>query len=100
MYTLETRYRPIPPKVLPQPTKSKVNYLESPKLEENSVPNPVKMQEGRSFFLLISIEMICFVNIRTRGNTTCRTRNTKKYRTRTSTNSFSRTENYFTTYPL
>jgi hypothetical protein len=34
MYTLETRYRPIPPKVLPKQTGTTLYYIESQKAEE------------------------------------------------------------------
>ena len=61
MYTLETRYRPIPQKVLPPPTKAKVYYIEGQKPEQDSEPNPVIANEGKSFFFLsISVKVICF----------------------------------------
>ena len=41
MYTLETRYQPIPPKVLPQPTTAKVYYIESQREEQTTGPHPV-----------------------------------------------------------
>jgi hypothetical protein len=72
MYTLETRYRPIPPKVLPKQTGTTLYYIESQKAEENSAPNPPITREGKSLFLSTSTEkIICCANIRTRSNSGC-----------------------------
>ena len=40
MYTLDTRYQPIPPKVLPQPAQARLYYLNSNKSEQTSAPIP------------------------------------------------------------
>lgn len=49
MYTLETRYQPIPPKVLPKTKEPRVYYIE-PKREEQPLVQNAGMTEGKSLF--------------------------------------------------
>lgn len=55
MYTLETRYRPIPSKVLPNSKEPRVYYIESKREEQALVQNAGTREEGKLF--------ICFVLI-------------------------------------
>jgi len=56
MYTLETRYRPIPPKVLPKSTGTKVYHIDSQNAEQTSEPSPTITREGMSLSLSILIK--------------------------------------------
>ncbi len=64
MYTLETRYQPIPPKVLPKPTEPRVYYIDS---QQAGQPSQAMVREGMSLYFSILLEenMIDFVTIRT-----------------------------------
>jgi hypothetical protein len=61
MYTLETRYRPIPPKVLPKSTGTKVYSIDSQNAGQTSEPSPPITKEGMSLSLLISIKKERFI---------------------------------------
>lgn len=50
MYTLETRYQPIPPKVLPKSKEPRVYYIE-PKRDEQPLVHNGGMTTGKSFVL-------------------------------------------------
>lgn len=56
MYTLETRYRPIPPKVLPKQTEPRLYYIDSQKAGQTSRPSSPMVQVGMSRILLILIK--------------------------------------------
>jgi hypothetical protein len=47
MYTLETRYQPIPQKVLPNQTEPRLYYIEPAKAEQPSPPNSSAAKEGK-----------------------------------------------------
>jgi hypothetical protein len=53
MYTLETRYRPIPQKVLPKPTETPLSYTDSKKAGQSPAPSPPVTKEGMTLTLLI-----------------------------------------------
>jgi hypothetical protein len=62
MYTLETRYRPIPAKVLPKQTEPQVYYIDSQKEgPPTSEPTPPILREGMSSSLLISTKTNRFI---------------------------------------
>jgi hypothetical protein len=56
MYTLETRYRPIPPKALPKSTETRLNNIDSQNAGPTSEPSPPIIKAGTSFSLSISIK--------------------------------------------
>ena len=52
MYTLETRYQPIPSKVLPNSKEPRVYYIESKREEQALVQNAGMTKEGKRFYSL------------------------------------------------
>jgi hypothetical protein len=63
MYTLETRYQPIPAKVLPKNTDPRVYYIDSKRTDEPPIIN--------QSMLLSSLTSIIYFYRSTRNTTSC-----------------------------
>ena len=53
MYTLESRYRPIPQKVLPKSTEPKLYHIEANNREQSPTPDPPVTKKGICLSLTI-----------------------------------------------
>lgn len=53
MYTLETRYQPIPPRVLPKPSEARLYYIDTKQAGQPTASDPPITKEGMSLFLSI-----------------------------------------------